>query len=110
MGCSVPDVYNDIFNPSFKSHIKTALKVAPLHLRNISKIRSILSESDAENLIRASITLRLEYCTTTSAACPNNILKILQLSQNAARVLTWFCQEGLRLSCPDPSIPAICSI
>uniref|UniRef100_A0A3Q3JNC3 Reverse transcriptase domain-containing protein n=1 Tax=Monopterus albus TaxID=43700 RepID=A0A3Q3JNC3_MONAL len=76
-------------NMSFKSHINQVSRSAFFHLRNIAKIRSILSQSDAEKLVHAFVTSRLDYCNSLLSGCPNNSLKSLQLIQNAAaRVLT----------------------
>ena len=59
------------------------------HLRNIAKIRHILSQQDAEKLVHAFVTSRLDYCNSLFSGCPNTILKTLRLIQNAAvRVLT----------------------
>uniref|UniRef100_A0A669DD67 Pyrin domain-containing protein n=1 Tax=Oreochromis niloticus TaxID=8128 RepID=A0A669DD67_ORENI len=74
---------------SFNAHIKQICKTAFFHLRNISKVRNILSQSDAEKLVHAFITSRLDYCNSLLSGCPKNSLKSLQLIQNAAaRVLT----------------------
>ena len=74
---------------SFNSHIKQISRTAFFHLRNIAKIRSILSQSDAEKLVHAFVTSRLDYCNSLLSGCPSNSLKSLQLIQNAAaRVLT----------------------
>lgn len=74
---------------SFKAHISQACKTAYFHLRNIAKIRNILSNSDAEKLIHAFVTSRLDYCNSLLAACPKSTLRNLQLVQNAAaRILT----------------------
>ncbi|XP_030580839.1 uncharacterized protein LOC115777144, partial [Archocentrus centrarchus] len=74
---------------SFNAHIKQICRTAFLHLRNISKIRNILSQSDAEKLIHAFITSRVDYCNSLLSGCPKSSLKSLQLIQNAAaRVLT----------------------
>ena len=74
---------------SFNLHIKQICRTAFFHLRNIVKIRSILSQSDAEKLVHAFVTSRLDYCNSLLSGCPNNSLKNLQLIQNAAaRVLT----------------------
>ncbi|XP_034041739.1 uncharacterized protein LOC117524118, partial [Thalassophryne amazonica] len=74
---------------SFKAHIKQICRTAFLHLRNISKIRKVLSQSDAEKLIHAFISSRLDYCNSLLSGCPKSSLKSLQLIQNAApRVLT----------------------
>ncbi|XP_075330633.1 uncharacterized protein LOC142388967, partial [Odontesthes bonariensis] len=76
-------------NLSFDSHIKQVSRTAFFHLRNIVKIRNILSQSDAEKLIHAFVTSRLDYCNSLLLGCPTYSLKSLQLIQNAAaRVLT----------------------
>ncbi|XP_077948368.1 uncharacterized protein LOC144388953 [Gasterosteus aculeatus] len=73
---------------TFNSHIKT-LRTAYFHLRNISKIRNFLSQSDAEKLVHAFVTSRLDYCNSLLSGCSCKCLKPLQLIQNAAaRVLT----------------------
>ncbi|WP_438638150.1 hypothetical protein, partial [Paraclostridium dentum] len=51
--------------------------------------RSILSQSDAEKLVHAFVTSRLDYCNSLLSGCPSNSLRSLQLIQNAAaKVLT----------------------
>ncbi|XP_072769508.1 uncharacterized protein [Nerophis lumbriciformis] len=80
-----------IFDPalSFESHIKSVTKTAFFHLRNIAKIRSILSTSDAEIIIHAFVTSRLNYCNVLFSGLPKSSIKRLQLVQNAAaRLLT----------------------
>ena len=75
-------------NLSFDSHIKQVSRTAFFHLRNIAKIRNILSQSDAEKLLHAFVTLRLDYCNSLLLGCPTYSLKSLHLIQNAAaRVL-----------------------
>uniref|UniRef100_A0A8C6LN66 Reverse transcriptase domain-containing protein n=1 Tax=Nothobranchius furzeri TaxID=105023 RepID=A0A8C6LN66_NOTFU len=79
-----------IFNQdmSFNSRIKQVCRFSFFHLRNIAKIRSILSRSDAEKLVYAFITSRLDYCNSLLSGSPQNVVKSLQLVQNAAaRVL-----------------------
>ena len=74
---------------SFNSHIKRISKNAFFHLRNIAKVRHILSQNDAEKLVHAFVTSRLDYCNSLLSGCPRKSLKCLQLVQNAAaRVLT----------------------
>ena len=71
------------------SHIKQITKTSFFHLRNISKIRKSLSLPDAEKLIHAFVTSRLDYCNALYAGYNNTCLKSLQLIQNAAaRTLT----------------------
>ncbi|TWW80159.1 hypothetical protein D4764_10G0011890 [Takifugu flavidus] len=76
-------------NLSFNSHIKLVSRSAFFHLRNITKIRKLLTRHDAEKLIQAFVTSKLDYCNSLLSGCPNNSLRSLQLIQNAAaRVLT----------------------
>ncbi|KAI5085260.1 hypothetical protein C0J45_6398, partial [Silurus meridionalis] len=77
-------------NLSFKNHINQVTKTAFFHLRNISKLRNMLSISDAEKLlIHAFMTSRLDYCNALLGGCPASLINKLQFVQNAAaRVLT----------------------
>ncbi|XP_072247498.1 uncharacterized protein [Leuresthes tenuis] len=75
-------------NLSFDAHIKLVSRTAFFHLCNIAKIRNILSQGDAEKLVHAFVTSRLDYCNSLLLGCPTYSLKSLQLIQNAAaRVL-----------------------
>ncbi|XP_064195336.1 uncharacterized protein LOC135256955 [Anguilla rostrata] len=69
---------------SFETHVKNISRIAFFQLRNIAKIRHVLSVGDAEKLIHAFVTSRLDYCNALLSGCPNNLLKSLQLVQNAA--------------------------
>ncbi|XP_071329025.1 uncharacterized protein [Trachinotus anak] len=74
---------------SFTSHIKQVSRTAFFHLHNIAKIRPILCLKEAEKLVHAFVTPRLDYCNSLLSGCPKNSVKSLQLIQNAAaRVLT----------------------
>ena len=74
---------------SFNSHIKSVSRTAFFHLRNIAKIRNFLSFKDAEKIIHAFVTSRLDYCNSLLSGCPNSSVRMLQLVQNAAaRLLT----------------------
>ncbi|XP_062849601.1 uncharacterized protein LOC134311857, partial [Trichomycterus rosablanca] len=74
---------------SFDTHVNNITRVVFYHLRNISKIRNILSVNDAEKLIHAFITSRLDYCNALLTGCSGRSINKLQLVQNAAaRVLT----------------------
>ncbi|XP_047668210.1 uncharacterized protein LOC125141028, partial [Tachysurus fulvidraco] len=76
-------------NLSFKNHIAHTTKTAFFHLRNIAKQRHILSVSDAEKLVHAFMTYRLDYYNALLGGCPASLINRLQLVQNAAaRVLT----------------------
>ncbi|KAI5107668.1 hypothetical protein C0J45_1262, partial [Silurus meridionalis] len=76
-------------NLSFNNHINQVTKTAFFHLRNISKLRNMLSISDAEKLVHAFMTSRIDYCNALLGGCPASLINKLQLVQNAAaRVLT----------------------
>ncbi len=74
---------------SFENHISNVTKTAFFHLRNIAKLRNMLSVSDAEKLVHAFMTSRLDYCNALLGGCPVSSINKLQIVQNsAARVLT----------------------
>ncbi len=76
-------------NLSFDSHISSICKTEFFHLKNISKLRPILSMSNAEMLIHAFMTSRLDYCNALLGGCSARLINKLQMVQNAAaRVLT----------------------
>ena len=47
---------------SFNSQVKQISGTAFFHLHNIAKILHILSQQDAEKLVHAFVTSRLDYC------------------------------------------------
>ncbi len=76
-------------NLSFDSHVSSICKTAFFHLKNISKLRPMLSMSNAEILIHAFMTSRLDYCNALVGGCSARLINKLQMVQNAAaRVLT----------------------
>ncbi len=76
-------------NLSFENHFSNVTKTAFFHLRNIAKLRNMLSVSDAEKLVHAFMTSRLDYCNALLGGCPASSINKLQIVQNAAaRVLT----------------------
>lgn len=76
-------------NLTLEAHIKSVVKTAFYHLKNISRIRSFLSDADAERVIHSFITSRIDYCNSLYSGLPAKSVKRLQYVQNsAARVLT----------------------
>ncbi len=76
-------------NLSFDSHVSSICKTAFFHLKNISKLRPMLSMSYAEILIHVFMTSRLDYCNALLGGCSARLINKLQMVQNAAaRVLT----------------------
>ncbi len=57
-------------NLSFGNHISHVTKTAFLHLRNIDKLQNMLSVSDAEKLVHAFVTSRLDYCNALLGVWP----------------------------------------
>ena len=54
----------------FESHIKNITKISFYHLRNIVKVRPLLSQADTEKLIHAFVSTRLDYCNALLAGLP----------------------------------------
>ncbi len=76
-------------NLSFEINISHYTKTAFFHLRNIAKLRNMLSVSDTEKLVHAFMISRLDYCNVLQGGCPASSINKLQIVQNAAaRVLT----------------------
>ncbi len=76
-------------NLSFDSHVSSICKTAFFHLKNISKLRPMLSTSNAEILIHEFMTSRLDYCNALLGGFSARLINKLQMVQNAAaRVLT----------------------
>uniref|UniRef100_A0A669B7W6 Reverse transcriptase domain-containing protein n=1 Tax=Oreochromis niloticus TaxID=8128 RepID=A0A669B7W6_ORENI len=74
---------------SFESHIKEITKTAFYHLRNIARIRHVLSNDTAEILVHAFVSSRIDYCNALFSGLPKKSFKGLQMVQNAAaRILT----------------------
>uniref|UniRef100_A0A3B3CIL0 Reverse transcriptase domain-containing protein n=1 Tax=Oryzias melastigma TaxID=30732 RepID=A0A3B3CIL0_ORYME len=74
---------------NFDKHIKAVTKSAYYHLKNISRIKDLMSKQDLEKLVHAFIFSRLDYCNSVFTGLPKKSIRKLQLIQNsAARVLT----------------------
>ncbi|KAI5095823.1 hypothetical protein C0J45_14253 [Silurus meridionalis] len=54
---------------SFESHVNNITRIAFFHLRNIAKIRNMMSLQDAEKLVHAFVTSRLDYCNALLSGC-----------------------------------------
>ncbi len=73
-------------NLSFDRHIS---KSDFFHFKNISKLRPMLSISNAEMLIHAFMTSRLDYCNALLGGSSTRLINKLQMVQNAsARVIS----------------------
>ncbi|KAI2657849.1 Protein angel [Labeo rohita] len=78
------------FDPhlTFEAHIKRLCKTSFHHLRNIARLRPTLTLRDAEKLVHAFVSSRLDYCNALLIGIPNKSIQKLQHVQNcAARIL-----------------------
>ncbi len=66
-------------NLSFDSHVSSICKTAFFHLKNISKLRPMLLMSNAEILMHAFMTSRLDYCNAILGGCSARLINKLQL-------------------------------
>ena len=74
---------------SFDDHISTSCQSAHFHIRNIGRIRNLLSFDACVTLIHALIGSRLDYCNSLLYNIADAMVEILQKVQNqAARILT----------------------
>ncbi len=71
-------------NLSFENYISHVTKTAFFHLRNIAKLWNMLTVSDAEKLVNAFMTSRLDYCNALLGGCPASSINKLQIVQNAS--------------------------
>ena len=75
---------------SMLPHVNSVCKSAFYHLRNISRIRKLLSTKTTETLVHAFITSKLDHCNSLLYNVPRYVIvKKLQSVQNAAaRLIT----------------------
>ncbi len=74
---------------TFKEHIANTVRSCRFALHNIRKIRGFLTEHAAQHLVQALVISRLDYCNAILAGLPSNIIKPLQMIQNAAARLVF---------------------
>jgi len=63
---------------NFEAHIKYLCKTSFFHLRNIAKLRPMLTFPDAEKLVHAFVSSRLDYCNALLIRIPSKKIKQLQ--------------------------------
>jgi hypothetical protein len=79
-----------IFNStmSMEHHVISVCKSANFHLRNISKIRHLLDEKTAEQLVHSFISNKIDYCNALLYGVSDHLLdKIQKIQNNAARIV-----------------------
>ena len=74
---------------SMLPHVESVSKSAFYHLRNISRIRKLLSTKTTETLAHAFVTSKLDHCNSLLYGVPKYVIQKLQSVQNAAaRLIT----------------------
>ena len=74
---------------SLDSHVSNICRSTQFYLRNIGRIRNLLTFNATAQLVHALITTRLDFCNSILYNPPNNKIERLQRIQNqAARMLT----------------------
>ena len=70
---------------TLNKHVSAVCSTASLHIRNIGKIRHLLTQSITEKLVHA----RLDYCNSIMYGLPKRLIQRLQRIQyTAARLVT----------------------
>jgi len=83
--CSAVTNRGVMFDPhlTFNDQIKYLCKTSFYHLKNISKLRPTLPLSDAEKLVHASISSRLDSCNSLfTGITGNNIQKLQDIQES----------------------------
>ena len=74
---------------SFDYYISSVCRSTHFHLRNIGRIRHLLSHHATAQLIHALISTRLDYCNSVLYNLPkSSILRLQRIQNQAARILT----------------------
>ena len=74
---------------SFDDYISSVYRSTHFHLKNIGRIRHLLSQNATAQLIHALISIRLDYCNSILYNLPkNSILRLQRIQNQAARILT----------------------
>ncbi len=66
-------------NLSFDSHVSSICKTDFFLLKNMSKLRPMLPMLNAEMLINAFMTSRLDYCNALLGGCSARVINKLQM-------------------------------
>ena len=69
---------------NLEKHVMNTCKTAFYHLRNIAKIRNCLSQDNAETLVHAFISSKLDFCNALLYGLPQSVIDRLQYVQNCA--------------------------
>ena len=74
---------------NLEKHVMNTCKMAFYHLQNIARIRNCFSQDDAETLVHAFISSKLDFSNALLYGLPKSVIDKLQYVQNcAARLVT----------------------
>jgi len=83
---------------SLEQHSKELTRNCFFHLRNIAKLRSLVSKAELEMIIHAFISSRLDYCNRLFIGFNKKDLDRLQTVQNAAAQLLTCTKKRVHIS------------
>ena len=69
---------------NLEKHVMNTCKMAFYHLRNKARIRNCLSQDDAETLVHAFISSKLDFCNAPLYGVFKSVIDKLQYVQNCA--------------------------
>ena len=71
------------------SNVNNTVKTANYHLKNVGRVRQLLTIETAKQVIQSLVISRLDYCNSLLAGTPTSLIEKLQHVQNkAARIIT----------------------
>ena len=75
-------------NMTMKDHVLGVVRSVSYHIRNIIRIRHLLTQYSAKKLVNSLVTSRLDYCNCLLTGVSDKLLTRLQCAQDwAARVI-----------------------
>ena len=74
---------------NMESHVKSTVKKASYHLRNIGRVRKLLDAEATKKVMQSLVISRIDYCNALLPGLHESTLQRLQRLQNsAARIVT----------------------
>ena len=78
----IQEFFHSVMN--LESHIAHVCTIAYINLRNIRKLRNVLTDHSAAQLIHVIISSRIDYCNSILYGMSDSIISDLQHFQNTA--------------------------
>ena len=79
-------------------HVSNTVRACYFHLRNLRKLRPLLTKQAANSIAVSLILSRLDYCNSCLFGLPNQELRRLQLVQNTAARIVSRCKRSDHVS------------